>query len=123
MEYPVYRGNEEIGKAQMTACGLYYEIRCACRLDDPAIHRMTVSSGEKHADLGVLVPMADSFGLHTKVPIRTLGDGPFRFELDRKEEAEREFYPIIPEEPFGAIGQLKNAVLEIRDGVVGAAVI
>lgn len=122
MEYAIYCGETEIGKAQVVRRGLYYEIRCTCNLPDAGIHRLTVSCGDRQADLGILVPVGNCFGLHTQIPIRTIGEGPLRFELAGKSREVRTFIPINPEEPFPELGKLKNAVLEIRDGMIGASI-
>lgn len=120
MEYDIRLGREVIGKANVTRQGLYYQFSCRCTLTSDVMHRITVSCGGHHENLGVLVPMGSVFGLDTRLAVKRLGAGTFRFQaLPKHQKTTGQFIPIHPEEPFAYITRLQEAFLEIRDGQVG----
>lgn len=120
MEYEIRQGRDVVGKANVTRQGLYYHFSCRCRLSGDVMYRVAVSCGGHHENLGVLVPMGSEFGLDTKLAVKRLGEGVFRFQaLPKHQQATGQFIPIRPEEPFTYITRLQEAFLEIRDGQVG----
>lgn len=120
MEYEIQLGRDVIGKANVTRQGLYYHFSCRCRLSGDVIYRLSVSCGGHHENLGVLVPMGSEFGLDTKLAVKRLGEGAFRFQaLPKHQQTTGRFIPIHPEEPFTYITRLQDSFLEIRDGQVG----
>ncbi len=119
-EFQIMLGQEALGRAQVTRQGLYYQIRCRCRLTGDVLYRVQVSCGEKGESLGTLVPMGNEFGLDTRLAVKKLGEGELRFRLlPRHGELTGKFVPLAPEEPFQYISRLKNAFLENREGVLG----
>ena len=118
--YDIFRGGERIGKADVCREGLYYRFRCACDLSGAVIYRITVTCGEKEVNLGIPIPSADAFYLNTKIAASRLGQGRPSFRaVPRHPQKEGMWVPISPEEPFGYLHRLKNAVPEIRDGIMG----
>lgn len=115
-EYPVYQGQEQIGKVRLEKQGLYYRLSCRCAVKD-GMYRLTASCGEKQENLGILLPMGDGFGLDTRLPVKRLGEGEFHFRIQHN--SARTFVPICPEEPFSYIERLKKSFLEIKDGQMG----
>ena len=118
--YPVSFGGKTVGKVQALRQGLYYRFICRCQLTGNVICRLTVQCGDKEANLGVVVPMGEGFGLDTKLPAKRLGMGEPVFYLGPKHRQEGVFAPIYPEEPFGYIEGLKDAFLAIQNGRPGA---
>ncbi len=121
IEREVTVGSRSVGRVQVRRQGLYYVFHCRCTLSGETPWRLEAACGEKKEDLGVLVPMDGGFGLDTRRPVKTLGEGKLRFTLLPKRIPHRtNFAPIYPEEPFAYIQKLKNAFLETRNGQLGA---
>lgn len=121
MEQELFFGDRSVGRVLVERQGLYYVFRCRCALSGEAAFRLFASCGEKQEDLGVLVPMGDSFGLDTRRPVKRLGEGELSFRLVSKHDAPRtHFAPISPEEPFAYLQRLKDAYLAEKDGQIGA---
>ena len=118
MQYSIFSGDEEIGKAQVQRQGLYYHIRCRCRLTGEVRYKLLVSCGENTADLGLCVPQETDFGVDTKIPIKRLGEGSMSFHLVPK-HMRGIFVPVSSDKPFDYICQLENARLAKCNGVVG----
>lgn len=118
--YDIQLGSEVIGKAIVERQGLYYHFSCRCRITGAVIYRVTVSCGGHHENLGILVPMGDSFGLKTKLAVKKLGKGLLQFRaLPKHQKAEGKFVPVYPDEPFAYLTRLQNAFLEVRNGRSG----
>ncbi|MBO5891945.1 MAG: hypothetical protein J6Q30_04450 [Oscillospiraceae bacterium] len=121
--YPILMGAQEIGTAKVTRQGLYYRFDCRCQLSGDVVCRLTVTCGASTHNLGILVPEGGAFGLHTKMPVKQLGEGALQFGVrpNHKPVGGR-FIPISPEEPFGYLSRLKDAFLEFREGVPGLVI-
>lgn len=122
--YDICLGSEPIGEAVVERQGLYYCLRCRCKLTGEVLYRVEVSCDGHREDLGILIPMGDRFGLNTKVPVKRLGQGTLRFQaLPKHRKLEGEFVPVYPEEPFAYLTRLQNAYLAVRDGQVGVVIL
>ena len=75
--YPVYHEGQKIGTVERIREGLYYRIRCHCRVADEEIHRL-YADGEK---IGVLIPDRGEWILETKVAAKRMPHG-CKFTLD-----------------------------------------
>ena len=68
--------------------------------------------------LGVCVPMDGAFGINTRVPMKTVGDGPIYLRAIPKHKAcNGEFIPIRADEPFNYIEKLEKAQYSVSDGI------
>ena len=122
-EYGVYFGREQMGTVRVMRQGLYYQFICRCRLTGGAVCRLLVRCGNNQENLGVVVPIADEFGLETRLPIKRLGEGTMVFSLHPKhEKSEGTFVPIYPAEPFAYIARLKESFLISQNGIPGIKV-
>ncbi len=122
--YDVFLGRESIGTVQVERQGLYYRFFCRCKLSGSVLCRVTVSCEGHHENLGILIPMGDSFGLTSKIAVKKLGKGIPNFQAipkHRKEEG-TVFVPVYPEEPFAYITRLQNAFMEVREGQIGVVI-
>ena len=118
--YDILRGGEKIGKAEVRREGLYYRFRCVCDLSGEVIYRLLAVWNEKQLNLGIPIPRGDTFYLETKIAASRLGEGTPTFRaVPRHPQQEGIWVRISPEEPFAYLHRLKNAVPEIRDGVMG----
>lgn len=121
--YALCLGNDEIGKVQVERQGLYYRFTCRCQLHSEVICKVTVSCGGHHENLGVLVPMGDTYGLTKKLPVKNLGTGTPEFWITPKHTGVPGVYvDIYPEEPFRYIARLEKAYLEKRRGRLGIVI-
>lgn len=121
--YEIQLADKVVGQAQVARQGLYYYIQCFCELNSDTIYRIVVTCGEKRLDLGVCVPTGKSFGLSTKVAIKRLGEGGFKFSLISQSEMRKStFYPISTEAGFDQIELLPCAFFAKRNGQIGAVV-
>jgi len=69
------------------------------------------SAGTSH-DLGLIVPVDDCFGLHTRLSVKTVTNGNLIFYLKpNRNKKEKYLIDIQPEEPFGYISKLESAYL------------
>ena len=119
--YPVYFGEEQVGKIQVIRQGLYIRFICRCRPTGDKVCRLYVHCGESLEKLGVLVPVDEGFGLDTRIPAKRFADAQMKFEMCCGEEKKEEetFVPSIPEEPFSYLSRLKNAFLVKQAGKIG----
>lgn len=87
------------------------------------MYRLVVSCAAVKENLGILVPRDGSFILHTKLPVKRIGEGDMTFHLASVQESvSAAFIPICPEEPFAYIDRLKEAYLERKYGQLGARI-
>ncbi len=118
--YDIYLGNEKVGKAQVRRAGLYYRFLCCCDLTGAVICRIMVRCGERVESLGVPIPCGDAFYLEKQIPISHFEERELSFFIGpRPTVAQDKWVPVKLDEPFCYLKELKNAVLEIRDGVMG----
>ncbi len=118
--YDIFLGSEKIGKAEVRRKGLYYQFRCCCDLTGAVVCRIKVRCGQKVENLGVPVPGGDAFYLEKQLPVSRFTEGEFSFFIEpRHPPAQDKWVPLKPDEPFSYLKDLKNAVLETRDGVIG----
>ena len=121
--YDIFRGPDKIGKAEIRREGLYYRFRCCCNLTGQVIYRLTATCDDRTENLGIPVPEGDAFYLETRLPVSRFGKGvPVIQAVPRHPQKQDTFVPISPEEPFGYIERLENAILEKREGQIGAVI-
>ena len=118
--YPVYFGDQAIGRVMVQKEGLYYRFCCCCTLSGDVVCRLAVVCDAEQIHLGILVPMGESFGLETRLPMKKIGERQLRFQvLPGRVVTNGRFVPIKPEEPFGYIARLKDAFLAYQNGQAG----
>lgn len=118
--YDIFLGGEKIGKAEVRQRGLYYQFRCWCDLTGHVICRIKVRCGAVVENLGVPIPSGDAFCLIKRLPVSRFPEAKPHFFLEPKHPPVEEIWVAVkPDEPFGYLKEIKNAVLEIRDGVMG----
>lgn len=118
-KYDVTLNGKVVGQAQVRKEGLYYRFQCQCRLSGD-VCKLEVACGENRANLGVLIPTGDGFGLETKLPVKRIGEGIMEFFIiPNRVVLAGKFVPIYPEEPFAYIEKLKKAHLARQNGQLG----
>lgn len=111
--YTVYLGKDPVGQVTVERQGLYYLFRCRCQLHSEVMCRVTVSSGGKYDNLGVLVPAGKNYLLTKKLPIKQFLSGTPEFWITPKRTQKHSVcLDIYPEEPFHYITKLEKAYLD-----------
>ena len=119
MVYDICLGGERVGQAAVEQQGLYYRIRCRCRLSGEVRFHVRVEGSAGEEDLGLLVPEGKEFYLSGTVAVKKLGEG-LRFCLTpRHPEHAGVFVPLRSDEPFTYLTRLREAVLTSRNGQPG----
>lgn len=123
MKFDVCLGEEAVGTAWVKKAGLYYHIRCSCRLTGQVRYKILATGGSGEADLGLCVPYADGYGLEVRLPIKRVGDGKLKFRaVPKHQQLQGQFIPIRAEEPFRYIQGLKDAFLAKKNGQEGVLI-
>lgn len=120
--YPIVSGTEPVGEVQVYPKGLYYHFRCRCIHDQECVCRLMIRCGNQVEKLGIMVPEGEYFVLNRQIAKKHFVDeSPVFFLLGDLKEAENGlFIPISSEEPFEHLSRLQDAVLENREGILGA---
>ena len=86
--YGIMDGGERAGTLEVSRQGGYFRFRAACRAEGGELLRLAVGSGERTADLGVLVPEAGQWRLDrsfSPAALRAMGVGEIRACFLRRE--------------------------------------
>lgn len=118
--YPVLLGGESVGKVTVEPQGLYHHFSCRCQLSGEVMEELHAVWDGGSIKLGLLVPMADRFGLDTRISTKLDSGKPIRFCLrPRHAKLEGQFHPVLPEEPFAFLQRLERAFLVMQNGRQG----
>ena len=100
-----------VGTAKIRKLGLYYEFICTCALPKEGIYRLWAKGDTDAVNLGICVPMDESYGIVTRVPIRKLGEGPISIELYEKSDNPESHQDTSADEPLLRLQDLDKAYL------------
>ncbi len=118
--YDVKLADVTMGSATLKRDGLYWIVQCRCALGGEVMYDLTVSVGDHHEKLGLLIPEDSYHTLTTKVAVKRLGQGKPAFSLlPRHGSVRGQFVAVKPDEPFSYLNRLERAYLAIRDGQPG----
>lgn len=118
--YPVMLGKEEIGQAQVIRQGLYYQIRCRCKLTGEVMHRLVLIAEDQEENLGIPAPEGAWFCLTKRLPVSRISGRILHIHARPRSAVLREsFIPLKPEEPFLYLQRLRDARLAEQDGQLG----
>lgn len=119
ISYDIFMDGEAVGTASLEKEGLYWKIRCCCDLSGDVAYQVTLKAGEK-IDLGILVRESNGFCLTKRIAMKRIGDILPSFTVKpRVTKTQESFQPIISDEPFAYIENIKDSHLEERDGELG----
>lgn len=110
--YKVRYNGETVGDVEVSREGLYYRIRCICRLNGDKIYRLTLSD----MNLGILVPEHGEFYLNVKRPVKHCLFNRPDFSIA---DSSNNWQPVSRDKPFCFLQSMDTARLQIRDGVPG----
>ena len=120
VEYRIYAEGQDTGSACVTECGLYYHFSCRCVWNNASACRIAVTCGDKQTDLGLCIPMGETFGIETRIPIKKVGIGYMRFDVVTSAGTGQGcFVAIAPTKPFLYISKLRFARVEVQGGETG----
>ncbi len=118
--YDIHYGGQAVGTAKVSREGLYYRFDCRSQLDKRKICKICVVCGEDKIVLGTPIPDGQMFQLRTKLPVKRFsGDKLYFCIIENKKENYERFVPVNENEPFLYLKDLKNAVLQVRNGESG----
>ena len=118
--YPIYHGTQQVGQANITRRGLYYQFDCRLWLSGEVVFRLQVCCGDIVESLGIPVPEGSAFVLRKMLPANRFGrEKPIFRILPKHELLEETFIPLRPEEPFAYLSRLQNAYLQRRGDQLG----
>ena len=121
--YEIRRGNDVVGTATVEKQGLYYRFCCRCKITGEGMRRIVITCGKQREDLGVCVPIDGDFGMDKKIPCNHFGaEKPEFLLLPKYPDAQGKFVPVYPDEPFAYMSRLKDAFLEVREGLPGVLI-
>ena len=121
--YEIRRGNDVVGTATVEKQGLYYRFCCRCKITGEGMRRIVITCGKQREDLGVCVPIDGDFGMDKKIPCKHFGaEKPEFLLLPKYPDAQGKFVPVYPDEPFAYMSRLKDAFLEVREGLPGVLI-
>ena len=118
--YDIYKGNEKIGKAEVSREGLYYRFRCCCNLTGERMHRLTVTCGAKTENLGIPIPNGEEFWLSVRIPVSKFPQAEPIFRAVPKENTV--WVPVFEDMPFPYISELSSGVLSEKEGEMGVLI-
>lgn len=118
--YPIYHGTQQVGQANITRRGLYYQFDCRLRLSGAVIFRLEIRCGDITENLGVPVPEGSIFVLRKTLPANRFPQEKPEFQILPKHEPMNEFFvPLHPDEPFAYLARLQDARLQRRGDQLG----
>ena len=114
-QYVISQGAERIGTVDMVKDGLYYVIRCHCRLSGEVMYDLIMHCAGTSRVLGLLVPEGNLFSIQKKLSVREAGEGPFSFSVKpRHQKMKGILWPVKEGSPFAYLSQLEQAYLVRR---------
>lgn len=117
--YPVWIGDRQIGSAQISGIGLFYEITAECLLPDTRIYRLQAQCTLGTKPLGILAPCNGAFTVRAKISADKMPLENIRFvAIPVHGNAHQRLMHVCPDLPFEKIDQLEEARCIIRDGEV-----
>ncbi len=118
--YDIFMGIEVMGKATVGCQGLYYSFSCRCRKNTDQLLEVWLEAVGGLQKLGVMVPRNAELTLDTKLAVKKIGEGNWRFVLrPRHSPVTETFVPLSPQEPFAYLRRLEDAFLAVHNGRTG----
>ncbi len=117
-EYPITAEGQSIGTAYITAQGLYYEVRCICKMQSGVLH-IEADCGNRRENIGICVPKDGKMVINTKIAQKKL-NGLIGFTVrSRTRDA---WVPLNTEKPISFLYRITDARFAVRSGTPGLLV-
>ena len=118
-KYPVWIGDRQIGNAQISKIGLFYEIIAECMLPDTRIYRLQAQCASGTKPLGILAPCNGAFSVRAKISADKMQLKNIRFFANPVHgDAHLQLMRVCPDLPFEKIDQLEEMNCVVCDGKV-----
>ena len=115
--YEIRCADKVVGNANVETEGLYYKIRCRCKLPPDKMHRVFLHAAENKIDIGICLPEDGYFVLDKRIPIKHVGHEPFAFYVaDPLYRENTKIIPIFEDKPFDEIAHLADSKFAVIDG-------
>ena len=117
---------QTVGKAEVSAQGLYYRISCRCQISDGEVCRLVAYWQDGWVSLGIMIPEGDGLCLHKKIPQKNIPAKEIRFLLiPAKQDPEAVLFPpkqVVSDEEASPVGtqveqQNVDSVTDVPDEV------
>lgn len=111
--YPVFLGEQTVGKVHISKKGLYYFLECTCNLATGGKFRLFAAHEQGTIPLGILVPDGRDFVLQMHLPSGRLKTENIRFYLSDRAEKSRVRSILRAEDTFPYLSKLETARISI----------
>ena len=118
--YEVFYDRNVVGEACLRKKGLYWCFECYCKPVSGHICRIEIRTKLGWKSLGIPVPEGSGWRLNTKISARQLECDSPQFRLVRLEEdPPGRFLPVIEDQPFPELSQVRKGRFSYCDGIPG----
>ncbi len=114
-EYDVTYLDRPVGTVKVTRDGLYYNIRCKCRICI-GVHKLYAESEKGRILIGALYPNDGFYEIDKRISAKTLGLDIQAFYVNPINEEQCNIYEISEDQPFIQLPQIENACLDLKKG-------
>ena len=114
-EYPITAEGKNIGTAYITTQGLYYEVRCICKMQRSVLH-IEADCGDRRENIGVCVPKDGKMVISTKISQKKLS-GLIGFTV--RSQAKDTWIPLNTMKPIPFLYRITEARFAVRNGEPG----
>lgn len=114
-KYEVLYNNNIVGYANIQICGLFAEIACRCTFKTEGLYRIKLSYNDTELDLGICVPIGDSFTVHKKIPCKCLGTGEPVFSVINTQEQQMNYVTITGDTSFPYLSKIMSCKFSTSD--------
>ncbi len=114
-EYPITAEGTNIGTAYISVQGLYYEVRCVCKMQQRVLH-IEADCGNRRENIGICVPKDGKMVISTRIAQKRL-DGLTGFVV--RAQVREAWMPLDKNRPVGHLYGIGEARFAFRDGKPG----
>ena len=115
--YNVIFNGQSVGETELYRDGLYWKIRCVCRLEQGPMYRLTAQTDTGNLDLGTLIVIQNEYILDTRISAKK-ADKFVAFHVCIPGD-EKVFTPLYSDRAFEKFEVLERAVFARRDNQPG----
>ena len=114
--YQIKFREKTVGSADVIVEGLYYKICCHCQIPKSGMYRIYVVGDRCELDLGICVPVADTYTLVKRIPKKQIGNSLLSFYV--REKTDTKFtneFAVYEDRPFEHIDQLDKCRIKYEN--------
>ena len=114
-EYPITADGKTVGTAYISPQGLYYEVRCICKMQRSVLH-IEADCGNRMENIGICVPMDGKMVISTRIPQKKL-NGCIGFTV--RTQTREIWIPLNSGAPIPHLHRITEARFAVRAGIPG----